>query len=72
MAVKFPNTAQLVGSLLLVENEDRTIILDFEVGSLTEACQIMLDIHKQAPHCSPVVRKQLAMPRRKISTGWPS
>jgi len=56
---KFFKEAQLVGSILMVEGPERAIVLDTEVESLEEACQIMLDIHKQAPHCSPVVRKRL-------------
>jgi len=71
MAVKFPNQAQLVGSLLLVENSDRTMIIDSEVSSLTEACEIMLEISKMAPYTTATVRKRLNV--RKVSnTGWPS
>lgn len=71
MAVKFPNQAQLVGSLLLVENSDRTMIIDSEVSSLTEACEIMLEISKMASYTTATVRKRLNV--RKVSnTGWPS
>ena len=68
--VKFPNEAQLVGSLLLVENTTRTMIIDAEVGSLTEACEIMLEISKMAPYTSAVVRKQIHV-RKPSHAGWP-
>ncbi len=60
----FPDQAQLVGSLLLVEGRESTVILDHEVDSLEEACQIMLKLHKEDPRCSPVVHMMLKPCRR--------